>query len=95
MKNKKTVKDFWTIPKAKKESTFLFSKMNYIIMVVGLVFIVLGFILMIGGGSNDPNVFNEAIFNTQRLVVAPILLMLGYLLQFAAILYKPKSKEKN
>lgn len=76
----------------KKEFTFLFSKMNYIIMVAGLVFIILGFILMIGGGSDDPNVFNEAIFNTQRLVVAPILLMLGYLLQFVAILYKPKSK---
>jgi len=73
---------------------FLFSKINYYIIIAGLVLIVLGFALMVGGGSDDPTVFNDAIFNTQRLTIAPLLLIIGYALPIIAIFYK-KPEEKS
>jgi len=80
--------------KKRKEATkqnFVFTKKNYILMFVGLAFIALGFILMAGGGSNDPNVFSEAIFNAKRIRVAPTLILIGFGIQVYAILLKPKS----
>lgn len=68
-------------------------KQNYQILIVGLVLIVLGFILMIGGGSDDPNVFNEKIFSTRRLTISPILIILGYLIEIVAIMKKPQEEE--
>jgi hypothetical protein len=78
------------VKEAEGQYTFLFSRTNYIIMVVGLVFIALGYALMIGGGSDDPNVFSEAIFNTQRMTVAPLLLMIGFIIEIVAIMYRKK-----
>jgi hypothetical protein len=75
---------------AAKTGDFAFSKDNYRIMFIGLAFIILGFILMIGGGSKDPNVFNPAIFDFQRLTLAPILVMAGYVIEIFAIMRKPK-----
>lgn len=80
--------------KKRKEATkqnFVFTKKNYIWMFVGLAFIALGFILMAGGGSDDPNVFSEAIFNVKRIRVAPTLILIGFGIQVYAILLKPKS----
>jgi hypothetical protein len=80
--------------KKRKEATkqnFVFTKKNYILMFVGLAFIALGFILMAGGGSDDPNVFSEAIFNAKRIRVAPTLILIGFGIQVYAILLKPKS----
>ncbi len=68
---------------------FAFGKINYLLMIAGLVVMSIGFILMIGGGSEDPKVFNEAIFSTQRLTVAPILVLLGFAVEIVAILKKP------
>lgn len=56
-------------------------------MGVGILLIALGFILMAGGGSDDPNVFNEAIFNNQRLVWAPIIVLAGFVIQVYAIMH--------
>ncbi|MCC7521056.1 MAG: DUF3098 domain-containing protein [Flavobacteriaceae bacterium] len=76
-----------------KEPTavFLFDKMNYYIMIIGIVLIAIGFILMSGGGSEDPNVFNEEIYNFQRIRLAPTLVIIGLGLQVFAILYKKKA----
>ncbi|MDP4266749.1 MAG: DUF3098 domain-containing protein [Bacteroidota bacterium] len=71
---------------------FLFDKSNYKIMIIGLVTTVLGYILMVGGGSEDPNVFNPAIFDFQRLTLSPILIMAGMIIQIFAIMYKRKEK---
>jgi len=71
---------------------FAFGKENYRLLLIGLAVIVLGFILMIGGGSDDPNKFNEAIFNFQRLTLAPILILGGYVIEIFAIMKKPKQK---
>ena len=70
---------------------FVFEKRNYIWMFIGLAFIALGFILMSGGGSNDPNVFSDAIFNSQRIRIAPTLVLIGFGIQVYAILLKPKA----
>lgn len=73
-----------------KENGFLFEPINYYIMIGGLVLIALGFILMSGGGSDDPNFFNPKIYNFQRIRLAPTLVILGLVAQVVAILYKKK-----
>lgn len=62
-------------------------------MLIGLIMMIAGFILMIGGGSDDPNVFNEAMFSTVRLTVAPIVILLGIAVVMVGILRKPKKEE--
>ena len=69
---------------------FAFTKKNYLLLFVGLAFIASGIILMIGGGSEDPNKFSEEIFNTRRLTIAPILLAVGFIIEVFAIMYKEK-----
>ncbi len=70
---------------------FAFSKKSYIILIIGLLLIVIGFLLMIGGGSDDPEVFNPAIFNFQRLTLAPIVILAGFVVEIFAIMWRPKS----
>lgn len=80
--------------KKRKEAAkqnFIFSKKNYIWMFIGLAFIALGFILMAGGGSDNPNVFSDTVFSVQRIRVAPTLILIGFGIQIYAILLKPKS----
>lgn len=69
---------------------FLFGKRNYRIMLIGLVVIAVGFILMAGGGSDDPNVFNEDIYNWRRIRLAPMLVIIGLGIEIYAILASPK-----
>ena len=73
-----------------KIGEFAFGKENYRLLFIGLAFIVLGFVLMIGGGSKDPKVFNPAIFNFQHITLAPILVLTGYVIEIFAIMKKPK-----
>jgi len=79
-KNKKPAKDF------------IFKKKNYIVMLVGILFIAIGFILMSGGGSEDPNIFNEEIYNFRRIRLAPTLVLIGFAIQVYAILLNPRKK---
>ena len=67
-----------------------FGKQNYIIVLIGLALITLGFVLMIGGGSTDPNVFNDKMFDFQRLTLAPILVLAGFVVEIVAIFWKKK-----
>jgi hypothetical protein len=69
---------------------FLFEKVNYKILLVGIAVIALGFILMSGGGSDDPNVFNEAIFNFRRIRLAPTTVLIGFGITIYAIIKNPK-----
>ena len=69
---------------------FNFGKRNYQLLIAGVIVMAIGFILMSGGGSEDPNVFSDAIFNTQRLTIAPILILTGLVIEIFAILHKPK-----
>lgn len=67
-----------------------FGKINYILMAIGIVLLAIGYALLSGGGSDDPNVFNPAMFDTRRLVVSPILIVLGFVVEIIAIMYKKK-----
>ena len=69
---------------------FVFKKKNYMILIGGLVLILLGITLMIGGGSEDPTKFSEEIFNFQRLTLAPILIVSGFVMGVFAIMIKSK-----
>ncbi len=71
----------------------LFDRRNFVLILGGLALIILGFILMMGGDSKDPNVWNGEIFNFRRLTLAPILVVAGYVMEIFAIMLKPKSKE--
>jgi hypothetical protein len=73
-----------------KKSDLAFGKENYILLLVGLGFIVTGFILMTGGGSDDPNVFSEEIFSFRRITLAPIIVITGFVIEIFAIMKKPK-----
>lgn len=72
---------------------FIFQKKNYLFMFVGLAFITLGFILMSGGGSDDPNVFNPEIYNFRRIRLAPTLVLIGLGIEVYAILLNPHKKK--
>jgi hypothetical protein len=78
--------------KEKKPSNkkLLFTKKNYLISCIGLSFILIGFIIMSGGESNDPNIFNEEIYNFRRIRIAPLLVLLGLGIQVYAILFSSK-----
>ena len=69
---------------------FLFEKVNYKILLIGIAVIALGFILMSGGGSDDPNVFNEDIFNFRRIRLAPTTVLIGFGITIYAILKNSK-----
>jgi hypothetical protein len=74
----------------RSKETFLFGKRNYIIMLIGVIVIGLGFILMAGGGSEDPAVFNEEIYSFRRIRLAPTLVLIGLVIEIYAILANPK-----
>jgi len=71
---------------------FVFGKKNYKLMLIGIAIIALGFILMSGGGSDDPNVFNPEIFSWRRIRLAPALILIGFGIQIYAILANPDKK---
>ncbi len=73
-----------------EKSDFLFGKTNYKIMLIGLAVIAVGFILMSGGGSDDPNIFNPEIYNFRRIRLAPTLVLIGFGIQIYAILFGRK-----
>lgn len=74
----------------KIQQEFLFDKVNYKILLIGIAVITLGFILMSGGGSDDPNVFSEAIFDFRRIRLAPTTVLIGFGITIYAILKNPK-----
>ena len=73
----------------KDKRKMVFGKKNYQLMLLGLIFITLGFLLMSGGGSEDPNIFNDEIYNFRRIRVAPILVVFGFIIEVYAIMKNP------
>ncbi len=68
-----------------------FTQKNYYVLITGIALIILGYVLMIGGGSEDPNVFNEEVFSTQRITVAPMVCLVGFVTIIVAIMWRPKT----
>ena len=81
--------------KEQSKTQFVFGKKNYKVMFIGLAFIALGFILMSGGGSDDPNVWRDDVFNFRRIRLAPTLVVIGFAIQVYAILLNPNKKDKS
>nr|WP_317631257.1 DUF3098 domain-containing protein [uncultured Flavobacterium sp.] len=78
--------------KEEVKTEMLFSPFQYKILIGGILAIALGFILMIGGGSDDPTVFSDAIFNFQRIHLAPTIVLIGFAICIYSIFAKPKTK---
>ncbi len=81
-----------SVNKENKKFEFALSKQNYILLAVGFAIIILGFILMIGGRSNDPNVFSKELYGFQRITLAPMLVLAGFIFEIYAIMKKPKEE---
>lgn len=69
---------------------FAIGKENFRYIIIGVVIIFIGFVLMIGGKSDDPNVFNPEVFSPLRITVAPIIVVAGFVFEIWAIMKKPK-----
>jgi uncharacterized SAM-binding protein YcdF (DUF218 family) len=73
---------------------FALGKQNFFLLIIGFVIIMVGFLLMIGGKSQDPNVFNEKeIFSFRRITLAPIVVLFGFLFEIWAIMKKPRDNK--
>ncbi|MBQ9254169.1 MAG: DUF3098 domain-containing protein [Bacteroidales bacterium] len=89
-----TKKDSPVFKEKKPEFSFAFTKENYMYMIIGVVVLALGYILLLGGGSDNPDTFNSALFNTRRLIISPILIVLGLVIEVYAIMKKTKKTEE-
>ncbi|MBO4646491.1 MAG: DUF3098 domain-containing protein [Bacteroidales bacterium] len=78
--------------KETQPSAPLFRKTNYILMIAGAVVLAIGYIALTGGGSDNPEKFSESLFDTRRMVVAPILIVLGLVTEIFAIMWHPSTK---
>lgn len=89
--NKKTVQASAT---TKGPESNLFSRENYMWMIAGVIVIVIGFLLMAGGKSNDPKVFDaDSVYSARRITVAPILIICGFIIEIIGIMKKSKTTE--
>jgi glucose uptake protein GlcU len=73
---------------------FALGKENFILIAIAVILIVVGFVLMSGGGSADHVTFNPDIFSTTRIVIAPVVTVIGYALVVVGLLKKPKDTKK-
>ena len=74
---------------------YIFEKRNYQLMIIGLVVMAIGYMLMVGGGSEDPAVFNPDIFSFRRIVLSPTVILLGFAIEIYAIIWRPKAKSTS
>lgn len=81
------------VPTIPPEDRFPFVKENYLIMIIGLVVIAVGYLLMVGGGSSNPNEFYpDKIYSWRRITLAPIVIIIGFLVEVYAIMKRPKQE---
>lgn len=81
--------------KETKKSIFALEKENFKLMAIGFAVIVIGFILMAGGKTDDPVVFSDKIFSFRRITLAPVLIVAGIVFEMYAIMKQPKKKEES
>jgi len=73
-----------------KKTGFALGRENYKLMAIGFAIIIVGFILMAGGRSDDPKVFSEDIFSFRRITVAPLIVLAGFIFEIYAIMKRPR-----
>ncbi|MGQ1947414.1 DUF3098 domain-containing protein [Geofilum sp. OHC36d9] len=76
---------------SEKKFEMALGKENYLLLALSFLIVVVGFVLMIGGGSDDPKVFNEAVYGFQRITLAPMVVLFGFLFAIYAIMKKPRA----
>jgi len=82
--------------KSDKNFSMPLGKENYILLAIGFAIIVIGFILMVGGGSKDPTVFNaDELFSFRRVTLSPLLILFGFIFEIYAIMKKPKDSKET
>lgn len=74
----------------REKLNFALGRENYKLLAIGFAIIVLGFLLMLGGKSDSPDVFNEEIFSFRRITLAPLVVLAGFIFEIWAIMKKPK-----
>jgi hypothetical protein len=81
-------------PMDTKKNAFGFQPENYRLLLIGLAINVVGFLLMIGGGADDPNSFNaDELFSARRITIAPLLIVVGYIVIMIAIMKRKKANK--
>jgi membrane-bound ClpP family serine protease len=75
----------------REKLNFALGRENYKLLAIGFAIIVVGFLLMLGGKSDDPKVFSEDIFSFRRITLAPIVVLAGFIFEIWAIMKKPKN----
>jgi fumarate reductase subunit D len=78
----------------KEKLNFALGRENYKLLGIGFVIIVIGFLLMLGGKSKDPNEFSDKIFSFRRITLAPLVVLAGFIFEIWAIMKKPKNSDK-
>jgi hypothetical protein len=78
-----------------EDTGFAIPKRNVLYIIAGFVVMLLGYLLMSGGGSDDPNVFNEEMFSFRRIVLAPVVIIIGMIMEIWAIMYVGKQKKED
>lgn len=79
----------------KEKLNFALGHENYKLLAIGFAIIVAGFLLMLGGKSEDPNEFSDKIFSFRRITLAPIVVLIGFIFEIWAIMKKPKDPDKK
>ena len=92
---KKDIKKDVKATETKPKMNFAFSRKNYMLIIAGIFFLVVGYIALSGGGSKDPSEFSYELFSSQRMVFAPIMLMIGYIVVAYGILVKEPSTNNS
>ena len=78
-----------------EDTGFAIPKRNVLYIIAGFVVMLLGYFLMSGGGSDDPNVFNEEMFSFRRIVLAPVVIIIGMIVEIWAVMYVGKQKKED
>ena len=78
-----------------KKFEMALEKQNYRLLAVAFVIVVIGFLLMIGGASDNPDVFNADVYSFRRITLAPLVVLLGFLFGIYAIMKKPSAAQKE
>jgi hypothetical protein len=90
--NKKVSASKTEVSVTEEKVEFAIGKQNYYLLLIGFAIIIIGFMLMIGGGSEDPNVFNEnELFSFRRITLAPVVVLFGFAFEIWAIMKKPSA----
>lgn len=82
-------------PVVKTNKTPLFRPVNYILMIIGAVIIIIGYFCISGGAAEQPDQFNPEVFNTRRIVVAPVMILIGLVTEIFAIMWHPRNKKET